>query len=66
MAVMTIMSAKIVVMILHFMAAHVSQTTTSCCYIKTLRYAGYMGVGYSPQYIYYELLVSPVFWPMHF
>jgi len=41
------------------MAAHTSQTTTSCRYIRTLQYAlhGYMGVGYSPQYIYYELLI---------
>ena len=45
-----------------FMAANTSQTTTSCPYITctTSRYAllqGYMRVGYSPLYIYYELLV---------
>jgi len=42
------------------MSAHKSQTATSYCYVRTSQCAlleWYMGVGHSPPYIYYELLI---------
>ena len=51
-------SAVLTILVLLWL--HTSQTTTSCSYIITSRYAllqGYMRVGHSPQCIYYELLI---------
>jgi len=44
-----------------FTAARTSQITTSCPYVRTSQYAllqGYVRVGHSSLYIYYELLVA--------